>query len=263
MLTVEHISKSFGGLRAVNDVSLSLAEGAITAVIGPNGAGKSTLFNIAAGLLRPDTGRVLLDGADITALKPHQRFARGLLRTFQIPHEFHRLSVLENLMMVATDQPGEQLSRCWFDPGGVARREAAVRAKAEDVLNFIQMRHVEAQPASALSGGQKKLLELGRTMMTDARVVLLDEIGAGVNRTLLKQLAGYIKRLNQEQGYAFCLIEHDMDFIEALSDRVVVMASGAVLTDGDWADVRRDSRVIEAYLGGGGDTPPATTAARV
>ena len=251
MIEVEDIVKTFGGLRAVDGCSFRVPPGSITGLIGPNGAGKSTLFNIAAGFLEPDAGRVLLDGEDVTALPAHRRFHRGLVRTFQIPHEFGRMSVIENLMIVPPGQSGERVHQSLFRFGRVRREERAVRERAEDVLEFLQLTHLRDELAANLSGGQKKLLELGRTMMTEARVVLLDEPGAGVNRTLLARLAEDIRRLNRERGYTFCIIEHDMDLIAELCNPVIVMAQGSVLTQGTMAEVRSNEAVLEAYLGGG------------
>ena len=251
MLQVDDIVKTFGGLRAVDGCSFTVERGSITGLIGPNGAGKSTLFNIAAGFLTPDSGRVLLDGEDVTRLAPHRRFHRGLVRTFQIPHEFDRMTVLENLMLVPAGQSGERVTNTLFRLQRVKREERAVRERADDVLEFLQLTHVRDELAGRLSGGQKKLLELGRTMMTEARVVLLDEPGAGVNRTLLGHLAEDIQRLNRERGYTFCIIEHDMDLIAELCNPVVVMAQGRVLTQGPMERIRRNEAVLEAYLGGG------------
>ncbi|MDZ7786803.1 MAG: ABC transporter ATP-binding protein [Halofilum sp. (in: g-proteobacteria)] len=251
MIEVENIVKTFGGLRAVDGCSFSVPRGSITGLIGPNGAGKSTLFNIAAGSLAPDSGRVLLDGEDITSLPAHQRFHRGLVRTFQIPHEFGKMTVIENLMLVPAGQSGERVPNTLFRFARVRREEREVRERAQDVLEFLQLTHVANELAGSLSGGQKKLLELGRTMMTDARVVLLDEPGAGVNRTLLGHLAEDIRRLNRERGYTFCIIEHDMDLIAELCDPVVVMAQGSVLTQGTMDEIRHNEAVLEAYLGGG------------
>ena len=241
----------FGGIRAVDDVSLTIEAGRITGLIGPNGAGKTTLFNVIAGHYQPTAGRVLLDGADITGLAPHQLFAKGLLRTFQIAHEFATLTVRENLMMVPPRQSGETLLGTWLRPGQVRAEEAAVRAKADDVIRFLQIEAVADELAGNLSGGQKKLLELGRTMMTEAKIVFLDEVGAGVNRTLLNTLGDAILRLNRERGYTFCMIEHDMDFIGRLCDPVIVMAEGRVLAQGSAAEVIANEHVIEAYLGRG------------
>ncbi|MBB4265038.1 ABC transporter ATP-binding protein [Roseospira visakhapatnamensis] len=251
MIQIDGISKAFGGLQAVDSVHFTIAKGGITGLIGPNGAGKSTLFAILAGFLPPDRGRVLLDGEDVTGLPPHTLFHRGLVRTFQIPHEFSRMTVRENLMIVPPGQAGESLPHAWFRWGRVKREDRAVGKKADEVLAFLNLTHVMDELAGNLSGGQKKLLELGRTMMTDAKVVLLDEPGAGVNRTLLNSIRDAIRRLNQERGYTFCLIEHDMDLIAQLCDPVVVMAQGRVIAQGAMEQVRANTEVQEAYLGGG------------
>ena len=251
MIRVEHLTKAFGGVTAVDDVSLHLREGAITGLIGPNGAGKTTLFNTIAGAFAPDAGRVTLAGEDITGLPPHVLFSRGVLRTFQIAHEFSSLTVRENLMAVPPDQSGERIWNAWIRPARIREEEAANRARAEEVIDFLQIGHVADELAGNLSGGQKKLLELGRTMMTEARMVFLDEVGAGVNRTLLNTIGDAILRLNRERGYTFRMIEHDMDFIGRLCDPVIVMAEGRVLVEGSAETVKNDERVIEAYLGRG------------
>ena len=249
ILAIENVSLSFGGIRAVRDCSLTVARGSVTGLIGPNGAGKSTLFNIVAGALPPDGGRILLDGRDVTGRRTHELFALGLVRTFQIAHEFSRMTVLENLMVVPPGQSGERLSRAWLAWARVQAEERALRDRAREVLAFLRLDPLERELAGNLSGGQKKLLELGRAMMTEARLVLLDEVGAGVNRTLLGELAGHIERLNRERGLTFCVIEHDMDLIQRLCDPVIVMAEGTVLTQGTMAEIRRNDAVIEAYLG--------------
>lgn len=249
IIEVKNITKNFGGLRAVNDCSLKVAAGSVTGLIGPNGAGKTTLFNMVAGTFAPDAGQIEFNGEDITGMKPHQLFGKGLLRTFQIAHEFSQMTALENLMVVATDQPGEHLTGTWFGGGLVASREQEVRRKAEEVIDFLKLGHVRTELAGNLSGGQKKLLELGRTMMVDAKLVLLDEVAAGVNRTLLKDLAGNIERMNRELGYTFFVIEHDMDLIGQLCDPVIVMAEGAVIAEGPMSELRQNAEIIEAYFG--------------
>jgi branched-chain amino acid transport system ATP-binding protein len=251
MIVVEQIEKRFGGLLAVNKVSLTIKTGSITGLIGPNGAGKTTLFNVIAGLHKPTSGRVLLDGEDITGLEPHELFGKGLLRTFQIAHEFSSLSVRENLMTVPPGRPGEKLMNVWFRPGAVKAADREVREKADEVIEFLKLSHVADERAGNLSGGQKKLLELGRTMMVDPKIVFLDEVGAGVNRTLLYEIGDAILRLNRERGYTFCMIEHDMDFISRLCDPVIVMAEGAVLATGSPDEIKSNEDVIEAYLGTG------------
>ncbi|MGV8838876.1 MAG: ABC transporter ATP-binding protein [Bauldia sp.] len=249
VIDVRAVSKSFGGLAAVSDCSLSVARGSITGLIGPNGAGKSTLFNIVAGLLKPDSGAVVFDGEDVTGLPPHRLFGKGLLRTFQIAHEFSRLTALENLMVVPAAQPGERLWKSWFSRGAVLAGEAETRRRALEVIDFLGLRKVQDELAGNLSGGQKKLLELGRTMMVDAKAVLLDEVAAGVNKTLLHALAENVERMNRELGYTFFVIEHDMDLIARLCDPVIVMAQGSVLAEGPLAALRQDPRIVEAYFG--------------
>ncbi|AQU84646.1 MAG: ABC transporter ATP-binding protein [Halomonas sp.] len=249
LIEVQQVNKAFGGLQVINDCSIRVERGSITGMIGPNGAGKSTLFNLIAGALTPDSGRILLDGEDITALSADQRFHKGLLRTFQIAHEFSQMSALENLMMVPPNQAGENLFNAWFKPGLVRQQEAEVRRRALEVIEFVGLHHVRNELAGNLSGGQKKLLELGRTMMSDAKVVLLDEIAAGVNRTLLGDLMGNIERLNRELGYTFLVIEHDMDMISRLCDPVIVLAQGSVMIEGHIEEIRNNPAVIEAYFG--------------
>ena len=207
MIAVEDLHMHFGGIRAVDGASLTIERGAITGLIGPNGAGKTTLFNVIAGVHPPTSGTVRLDGEDVTGLGPHQLFAKGVLRTFQIAHEFSTLTVRENLMTVPAGQSGERLLDVWLRPGRIRVQEAAIRARADEVIEFLHLEAVAGERAGNLSGGQKKLLELGRTMMAEPRVVLLDEVGAGVNRTLLKEIAGAILRLNLHHGYTFCIIE--------------------------------------------------------
>ncbi len=251
MIVVEDIHKHFGGIRAVDGASLTIKTGSITGLIGPNGAGKTTLFNVIAGLHKPTSGRVLLDGEDISGLTPHELFAKGLLRTFQIAHEFSTLTVRENLMMVPASQSGESLISTWMKPKKVREEEEAIRQKANEVIKFLEIPQVADELAGNLSGGQKKLLELGRTMMVDAKIVFLDEVGAGVNRTLLNTIGDAILRLNQERGYTFCMIEHDMEFISRLCDPVICMAEGKVLAQGTAEEVKNNEEVIEAYLGTG------------
>lgn len=253
MIKVDALAKHFGGLKAVDGVSLAIRRGRITGLIGPNGAGKTTLFNTIAGAVAPSSGRIFLDGEDVTGLAPHELFGKGLVRTFQIAHEFPALTVLENLMMTPGGQLGERLLNTWTRRRKIRAQEEEIRGRAREVLDFLKLRAVENEVAGNLSGGQKKLLELGRTMMAEAKVVLLDEVGAGVNRTLLNDIAGAILRLNKERGYTFCIIEHDMDMIIRLCDPVIVMAEGAVLTEGSAAEVVANERVIEAYLGRGGE----------
>ncbi len=251
MIEVHDLHKHFGGSHAVDGASLAIGPGSITGLIGPNGAGKTTLFNVIAGRLPPTSGRVIMAGEDITGLPPHELFHKGLLRTFQIAHEFSSMTVRENLMMVPPHQAGESIWNAWFARGRIRREEAALARKADEVLEFLTISHLADEKAGNLSGGQKKLLELGRTMMVEARIVFLDEVGAGVNRTLLNTIADAIVRLNKERGYTFCVIEHDMDFIGRLCDPVIVMAQGKVLAEGSAQEIMRNEAVIEAYLGTG------------
>ena len=251
MIVTQDVHKHFGGFHAVDGASLEIKEGSITGLIGPNGAGKTTLFNVIAGVLKPTSGRVFMQGEDITGLPPHELFHKGLLRTFQIAHEFSSMTVRENLMMVPAGQTGEKLLDAWLKRAKIREEEAALAAKADEVLDFLTISHLADEKAGNLSGGQKKLLELGRTMMVDAKIVFLDEVGAGVNRTLLNTIGDAILRLNKERGYTFCMIEHDMDFIGRLCDPVIVMAEGHVLAQGGAAEIMKNEAVIEAYLGTG------------
>ena len=251
MIKVENLHRHFGGFRAVDGASLEIREGSITGLVGPNGAGKTTLFNVIAGVLPPTSGRVTMAGDDITGMAPHELFHKGLLRTFQIAHEFSSMTVRENLMMVPGGQSGETLWNTWFGRKRIADEERALQAKADEVLEFLTVDHLRDEKAGNLSGGQKKLLELGRTMMVGARIVFLDEVGAGVNRTLLNTIGDAIIRLNKERGYTFCMIEHDMEFIGRLCDPVIVMAEGKVLAEGAIDEIKANEQVIEAYLGTG------------
>jgi len=251
MLEIKNIQKNFGGLVAVNNASMNVTKGSITGLIGPNGAGKTTLFNIIAGNLHSDLGEVYLEKENISDLKAHELFEKGVLRTFQIAHEFSTLTVLENLMMVPGNQFGENLLYSWFKNSIVSKQEEEIRAKAIGVIDFLNLNHLTQEVAGNLSGGQKKLLELGRTMMVDAKLVLLDEVGAGVNRTLLNEISDAIIRLNKEKDYTFFVIEHDMDLIEKICEPVIVMAEGSVLFQGSFEEVKSNEEVIEAYLGRG------------
>ena len=249
ILQIDNLSKYFGGLAAVADCSLKIKKGTITGIIGPNGSGKTTLFNLIAGNLKPDKGKVLFYEEDITSVPSYELFSKGILRTFQIAHEFTNLTVLENLMMVPGNQSGENLMTALLKPKIVREEEEKIRSKAYEVIDFLNLKHLSNEIAGNLSGGQKKLLELGRTMMVDSKLVLLDEVGAGVNRTLLKDLGTAILKLNKEKGYTFCMIEHDMDFISRMCDPVIVMSEGSVLFEGSSEQVKNNDKVIESYLG--------------
>ena len=251
MLKINKVRKNFGGLTAVNNASMHVEKGSITGLIGPNGAGKTTLFNIIAGNLQSDSGEVILQDEKISGLKSHELFYKGVLRTFQIAHEFTSLTVLENLMMVPGNQLGEKLLYTFHNHSKVKKQEEEIRSKAVEVINFLNLTHLTQELAGNLSGGQKKLLELGRTMMVDAKLVLLDEVGAGVNRTLLKDISEAIIRLNKEKNYTFFVIEHDMELISKLCEPVIVMAEGSVLYQGSFDEVKSNEAVIEAYLGRG------------
>ena len=251
ILQVDKLSKYFGGLAAVLDCSLQIKKGSITGIIGPNGSGKTTLFNLIAGNLKPSEGSIIFQDEDITGTPSYELFSKGLLRTFQIAHEFTNLTVLENLMMVPGNQSGEKLTNALFNPKIVNQEEVKIKEKALEVIEFLNLKQLSKELAGNLSGGQKKLLELGRTMMVDAKLVLLDEVGAGVNRTLLKDIGSAILRLNKEKGYTFCMIEHDMDFINRLCDPVIVMSEGSVLFKGTSDEVKNNEQVIESYLGRG------------
>ena len=251
MIVIEDIHKQFGGFHAVDGVSMTIDEGSITGLIGPNGAGKTTLFNVIAGALQPTSGRITLAGQDITGLPAYQLFEMGVLRTFQIAHEFGSLTCRENLMMVPGGQSGETLWNTWFSRKKIDSEEQSLRAKADEVLKFLTIDHIADQKAGEVSGGQKKLLELGRTMMVDAKIVFLDEVGAGVNRVLLGTIGDAIKRLNQERGYTFVVIEHDMDFIGSICGPVICLAEGKVLAEGTLDEIKANEQVIEAYLGTG------------
>ena len=251
ILQINGLSKYFGGLAAVSNCTLNIKRGSITGIIGPNGSGKTTLFNLIAGNLKPNEGKVLFNNNDITGVPSYDLFSRGILRTFQIAHEFTNLTVLENLMMVPGNQSGEKLINVLLGSKVIKSEEESIKNKALEVAEFLNLKHLSNELAGNLSGGQKKLLELGRTMMVDARLVLLDEVGAGVNRTLLKELGTAILRLNKERDYTFCMIEHDMDFISRMCEPVIVMSEGSVLFEGNSDEVKKNEKVIDSYLGRG------------
>jgi branched-chain amino acid transport system ATP-binding protein len=248
LLSVEHVTKRFGGVMAVQDCSLRIQPGTITGLIGPNGAGKTTLFNIIAGVYRPDAGRIWLGGERIDGLPSHQIFTRQIARTFQIARVLKRLTVLDNLLLVPRQQIGERLVHAWFQPRRVAAEERAWRERAEDILQRVKLAALSEAYADHLSGGQKKLLELARVMMSDATLILLDEPGAGVNPTLMRELVEHLRQL-QAMGRTFLLIEHDMELVRELCNPVIVMSHGRTLMEGTPQEVRDDPRVIEAYLG--------------
>jgi ABC-type branched-subunit amino acid transport system ATPase component len=248
LLEVRGLARSFYGVQALNGVDLSVARSTITGLIGPNGAGKTTLFNCVSGVIPPDGGRVVFDGHDITGASPHRITQRGLVRTFQIARGFPRLSVMENLLLYGDRQPGESLWKAAVRPAAVAQRESALRERARAIAERLNLTRVLHDAASDLSGGQKKLLELGRALMTDPKLILLDEPIAGVNPTLANEIGAHLRALRQE-GLTFLIIEHHMDVIARLCDPVIVMAEGRHLAEGSFAAVAADPRVQEAYMG--------------
>ncbi|MFL2817991.1 MAG: ABC transporter ATP-binding protein [Alphaproteobacteria bacterium] len=251
LITVTNIVKKFGGLVALNECSLSIKDNSITGIIGPNGSGKTTLFNVITGHLKPDSGSIYYNGQDITSFESYELFSLGMLRTFQIAHEFSNMTVLENLMVVPGNQNGESLVYSLMNRKKIAIEDEKIKLKANEVLQFLKIDNLKNELAGNLSGGQKKLLELARTMMVDAKIVFLDEVGAGVNKTLLNDIADSILRLNKEKGYTFCMIEHDYNLISRLCDPIIVLAEGNVLFEGTAAEVRENTEVIESYLGRG------------
>jgi branched-chain amino acid transport system ATP-binding protein len=248
VLVAEGLRKAFGGPPVVDGVSFTLARGGIAGLIGPNGAGKTTLFNLVAASLAPDSGHIALDGAPIHGLRPDEVFTRGLARTFQIPRPFPAMTVLENVMLAPQRQRGERFWANWVSPGAVAAEERANRDQAMHWLDFVGLAKLAAQPASVLSGGQRKLLELARVLVAEPKLILLDEPGAGVAPPLLAIIMEKIAELNA-RGITFLIIEHNMDLVTTLCRPVMVLAQGRLLVEGTAEEVKRDPRVIEAYLG--------------
>ena len=249
MLQISKINKSFGGLKVLNNLSLKIEKGSISGLIGPNGAGKTTLFNVINGSIKPDSGSVQLNNYELIGLQPHELFEIGVLRTFQIPHEFFSLTVLDNLLVVPPNKIGETFFGQWFFEKKIKKIEEINVKKAKDILDILGLSYLEKEYAGNLSGGQKKLLELGRVMMVEPEIILLDEVGAGVNKTLLKKISNIIKKLNEEKKYTFIMIEHDLDFISKLCDTIIVMAEGQFLTQGNIQQIKSNQKVIDIYLG--------------
>lgn len=250
MLEIKNLMKSFGGLQVIYDCSLEVKAGSITGLIGPNGAGKTTLFNLLTNYHRPDRGEIYFMGERIDRLATHKIFHKKLYRTFQIPREFAQMTVLENLMLIPASQRGESVWNTLFRPKTVRLQERAIKEKALEVLEFIELLDLKDEYAGSLSGGQKKLLELARSLMADPKLVLLDEPGAGVNPTLMKKLVANIRKLCEQKGITFFLIEHDMNLVMNLCDPVIVMSEGQKLAEGSPEEIKKDPRVLEAYLGG-------------
>lgn len=249
MLEVRGIVKSFGAMEVLRSCSLEVGPHEIVGLIGPNGAGKTTLFNVIAGTLSPDRGELHYNGKLINGYPPHERVRRGLVRTFQIPRLFQRLPVIENLMVAATGQVGESLFRVWTESRAIRIQESDVERRAWDMLRFLNLEDQANLPAASLSGGQKKLLEMGRALMTDPSMILLDEPVAGVNPVLSEQVADHVRNL-RDRGKSFLIIGHNMDFIMGISDRVYVLALGEVLAEGTPEAVQANQAVLDAYLGG-------------
>ncbi len=250
-LRVENLRKRFGGIVAVDGASFAVDAGSITGLIGPNGAGKSTTFNLITGVERPDEGRVLLNGEEITGMSPERVVDRGLVRTFQIARELPEMTVIENMMLAPKAQLGESLWRSVLPGtrGRVVEQEEELRERAWETLEFFDLDHLGEEYAGGLSGGQRKLLELARALLTDPDVLLLDEPMAGVNPSLERRLLEHVHTL-EEEGYTFLLVEHDMDVIMNHCEHVIVMHQGRVLAEGQAAEIRENEEVIEAYLGG-------------
>ena len=249
ILNVEHLSKSFGGIQAVKDCSFEVYEGSITGLIGPNGAGKTTLFNLITGFLKPDSGRVYYKGKEITGLEPFEIFQKGIFRSFQITREYKEMTVLENLLLIPENQIGETLWNIWLRRKAIQEQEEQHIEKALNILRFLEMESKKDIQAKYLPGGEKKLLEIGRMMMVDLDMILLDEPGAGVPPILQNKVLEHIKNLAQERGHTLLMVEHDMDVIMNICDRIIVTCDGTFLTEGTPEEIRANPDVIEAYLG--------------
>jgi branched-chain amino acid transport system ATP-binding protein len=250
LLEIEGVVKRFGGIRAVDGATMKVRERAITALIGPNGAGKTTLFNVVTGFYPGDRGSVTFDGRQVFGQAPYEIARKGMVRTFQITKALAAMPVIDNMMLAAPEQPGERFRNLIVRPGAVREREKEVRAQAMELLELFNLTNLADDYAGTLSGGQRKLLELARALMARPKLLLLDEPMAGINPVLGKRLLDHMQRLRQQEGVTFLFIEHDMEVVMNHSDRVVVMAQGRVIADGEPDEVRADKRVIDAYLGG-------------
>ena len=249
LLEINGITKSFGGLKAVNNCSFNVKKGTITGLIGPNGAGKTTLFNVITGQLLAEEGSIKIEGEEISQLPPYTTFKKGIVRTFQIPRELKRMTVLENLMVIKSNQSGENLFTTWFNPWKVKREENENLNKAEEILDFLKLSHLADEYAGNLSTGQKKLLEIGRTLMSDPKIILLDEPAAGVNPTLMNNIVDRIIAISKERNITFLIIEHNMDLIMNLCNPIIVMSYGSKLAEGNAKSIRNNTAVVDAYLG--------------
>ena len=243
------VVKRFGGIRAVNGATMQVGERSITALIGPNGAGKTTFFNVITGFYRPDAGNATFNGEQMLGRPPHVVARKGMVRTFQITKALAAMPVLDNMMLAAPDQPGESLLRGLVAYPASRRREREVREQAFELLEVFSLERLADQYAGTLSGGQRKLLELARALMARPRFLLLDEPMAGINPTLGRRLLDHMERLRREEGVTFLFIEHDMDVVMRHSDRVIVMAEGRVIAEGEPSEVQSNQAVIDAYLG--------------
>lgn len=248
LLVARELSKSFGGVKAVDRASIEVSQGSITGLIGPNGAGKTTLFNLLSNFTRPDRGEVMFNNQPIHHLRSHEIAQQGMVRTFQVARVLSRLSVMENMLLAAQHQTGENFWNVWFRPGQTLREERQQREYASEILESVGLAHMAQTYAGALSGGQRKLLEIARALMVRPKLILLDEPAAGVNPTLINKICEHISRWNQE-GLTFLIIEHNMDVIMSLCDRVWVLAEGQNLAVGTPTEIQQNPQVLEAYLG--------------